>query len=105
MSANGSMGWGWIFLALALILGWIAASPRRRQMLRWGRTASAVPMSAVGVFAWIGAFLLIAAAGFGFLPLVFIFGVVPALAIAGCYDSYRTSRKKKQPSDPSSRQG
>ncbi len=53
---------------------------------------SSVPMSEVGLTAWIGSFLLVAVTAFGFLPFITLFTVVPILAIAGVYDSWRSPR-------------
>ena len=84
---------GFIFLGLAVITTLVALHPGWKGGFRWGRTATAVPMSALGLCAWVVAFLLISAAGFGWLPLLTIFGVPPLLAAAGLYDSHRASRK------------
>jgi len=97
MADGGSAGMGWLFTALAAVLACVWAAPGGRRTFRWGRTASSVPMSGLGVAAWIGAFLLAAAASFGLLPLAVIFGIVPALAVAGCIDSHRAAVRFRSP--------
>ncbi len=54
-------------------------------------------MSQMGLAAWIGAFLLVAATAFGLLPFFTLFAVIPILALAGLFDSYRNSRGKNYP--------
>jgi hypothetical protein len=83
---------GWVFLGLALAMTWVALNPQVRQGVHWGRTPPVIPMSGIGFAAWIGAFLTIAAAGFGWIPLAAIFLTVPALVCAGVFDSWRHGR-------------
>ena len=96
MNSETSPAMGWIFLGLAAIAVWVAAQPNARARVHWGRRAPWVPLSAVGWAAWIGAFLTISVAGFGLLPLWTIFLTVPAVVMAGLYDSVRFHRASKR---------
>jgi len=97
MRTGNSIGIGLLFIALALILAGLAAHPGMRRKCRWGRTASSIPMSVMGLATWIGAFLLVAATSFGLLPFLTLFAVIPILAMAALFDSYRNSRSKNNP--------
>ncbi|NCB40669.1 MAG: hypothetical protein EOM80_18060 [Erysipelotrichia bacterium] len=83
---------GVLFLVLAIMAACIASNARWRSKWGWGRTGQGGPISAIGWFAWILAFLVISAAGFEILPLQSIFFVVPGVMIAGVYDSWHNSR-------------
>ena len=96
MIAAGSSGMGWLFLGLALLRVWVALNPRTRRDCRWGRTHTQIPMTVAGQTVVIVVFLLMAAAAFGWLPLLTIFLAVPLLAGAGVYDSFRHRRHARQ---------
>lgn len=92
---NGYPAIAWLLLAITCALACLGLNPRRRRSWCWGRSATRVPMSAVGAGTWILSFAVLTAAAFGILPFLTIFLPVPVLLCVGLYDSWRHARTRK----------